>query len=702
VSVEHEHRAEAPAATYAVRTALSSPSAPLDHETRERVEPLFGFDFSRLRIHSGAGADRAADVLGASAFTYGEHVVLGSGAGAQSLAHEMAHVVQQDGATRTGTDAADPGADRGEGHARAAWQVAVAPDTVTGGSRTAGRVADGARATEAAADEAAGSVLRGRPASLARTADPDRIHLQPKPAAPAERLNTAAGAREFVTGRTSMFTDEAARVGRGEKMLLDFRQSISMNRAEFDTSRGLIHSQLNDDPALYEELRAAYAQVVRAWVDVEAKRSGQTPAQVYGTHSKVIWPEGVPNAHANDLFEAVPEAERRNLRVIRTDFTLPNLSGYFATTATATTPTLPAGMAIRFGPGIPETAHIRRGLTGAAMELLAMRVSNLATVDESDRIPGLPENSTVTMVLDLRPYRGPQGAFRFTHLRHPAPRQPRGAAAAPNVEMLVEYLGRAGAEGLNPMAEAAAVTKFRAAHMVANGFGPAELQSVYAALEPIPAATLAPVDGLVFARVRADRGETAARYIPDRHTVEVYNGAFTAGDVRIGDSATNLARGGTHAVTHEIGHAVDRAPLRQAAAAADAAAAAVNRAAGTFSSRAEAENFRRLERASQAADRAEGTVRSHAGLRNVPTGPVRRGQRPDFAESAGPAGADNIAFRQAALQDSNRRLTDYSERAWEEYFAEAFSIYQHAPEELRKLRPHLFDYFNRTFPRGTP
>jgi hypothetical protein len=66
------------------------------------MEPLFGFDFSRVRVHDDARAAESAAGIGARAYAVGPHIVFGRGehspgtsAGAMLLAHELAHVVQQ-------------------------------------------------------------------------------------------------------------------------------------------------------------------------------------------------------------------------------------------------------------------------------------------------------------------------------------------------------------------------------------------------------------------------------------------------------------------------------------------------------------------------------------------------------------------------------------------------------------------------------
>jgi len=96
---------EAPAGVHDV---LNSPGEPLDAATRSFFEPRFGRDFSDVRVHADGHAAQAAGSIDARAFTSGGDIVFGAGAFAPSsesgrhlLAHELVHVVQQDGADKT-------------------------------------------------------------------------------------------------------------------------------------------------------------------------------------------------------------------------------------------------------------------------------------------------------------------------------------------------------------------------------------------------------------------------------------------------------------------------------------------------------------------------------------------------------------------------------------------------------------------------
>lgn len=75
---------------------------PLDASTRNFMEPRFGVDFSRVRIHTDAQAAESARAVNALAFTAGNHIVFGanqyipeSHATHSLLAHELTHVIQQ-------------------------------------------------------------------------------------------------------------------------------------------------------------------------------------------------------------------------------------------------------------------------------------------------------------------------------------------------------------------------------------------------------------------------------------------------------------------------------------------------------------------------------------------------------------------------------------------------------------------------------
>ena len=118
----------------------------MDHRTRSGMESAFGADFSGVRIHTDHGADTLSRSLNARAFTTGSDVFFrhgeynpGTSSGRELLAHELTHVVQQngDGIRRkmTLSEPGDPQEVEADQMARAVMEQEHAPraDRQTGG-----------------------------------------------------------------------------------------------------------------------------------------------------------------------------------------------------------------------------------------------------------------------------------------------------------------------------------------------------------------------------------------------------------------------------------------------------------------------------------------------------------------------------------------------------------------------------------------
>ncbi|MEV0535990.1 DUF4157 domain-containing protein [Kitasatospora sp. NPDC050463] len=81
---------------------IGTPGEPLPPALREAAQAALGADLGPVRLHRGAVAEGAASALGARAYAFGAHVVLGTGwdgpataSGRRLLAHELAHVAVQ-------------------------------------------------------------------------------------------------------------------------------------------------------------------------------------------------------------------------------------------------------------------------------------------------------------------------------------------------------------------------------------------------------------------------------------------------------------------------------------------------------------------------------------------------------------------------------------------------------------------------------
>ncbi|MDH3599810.1 MAG: DUF4157 domain-containing protein, partial [Candidatus Tectomicrobia bacterium] len=91
-------------ATAANVQALKGGGSPLPQSTRAFFEPRFGVDFSQVRVHTDSRATETTKSIHARAFTVGRDIAFGTGRyaphsheGRQLLAHELTHVVQQNG-----------------------------------------------------------------------------------------------------------------------------------------------------------------------------------------------------------------------------------------------------------------------------------------------------------------------------------------------------------------------------------------------------------------------------------------------------------------------------------------------------------------------------------------------------------------------------------------------------------------------------
>ena len=134
----HDHAA-ASVAPPIVHDVLGSAGQPLDRAARAVMESRFGYDFSRVRVHSDATAAASAKRLGARAYAVADRLVFDhseyrpeSTEGRELLGHELAHVAQwRAGGSRPAADhlsvAPADGASEREADASAALGGRVSP-----------------------------------------------------------------------------------------------------------------------------------------------------------------------------------------------------------------------------------------------------------------------------------------------------------------------------------------------------------------------------------------------------------------------------------------------------------------------------------------------------------------------------------------------------------------------------------------------
>jgi hypothetical protein len=85
-----------------VHEVMHSPGQPLDTTTRSFFEPRFGYDFSRVRIHTDGQASQSTREVKALAYTFRHDIAFRAGhyspsseSGKQLIGHELEHVVRQ-------------------------------------------------------------------------------------------------------------------------------------------------------------------------------------------------------------------------------------------------------------------------------------------------------------------------------------------------------------------------------------------------------------------------------------------------------------------------------------------------------------------------------------------------------------------------------------------------------------------------------
>ena len=90
-----------------VNHVLANPGRPLEPALQQDMEQCFGHDFSSVRVHTDAAAERSAQDVNAKAYTVGNKIMFGAGRfapgtheGRRLIAHELTHVVQQSGTDR--------------------------------------------------------------------------------------------------------------------------------------------------------------------------------------------------------------------------------------------------------------------------------------------------------------------------------------------------------------------------------------------------------------------------------------------------------------------------------------------------------------------------------------------------------------------------------------------------------------------------
>jgi len=390
----------------------------------------------------------------------------------------------------------------------------------------------------------------------------------------------------------------------------------------------------------------------------------------------------------------LPEADRKRIQVV-----------------TNTVQAAPSAAELRGtyfdkGTTIPGPSDTTIAMDASVPVALTKGLANLAGEWSRRADAILRPNSTFTVQLDLKAQGGAAAPYRFTYNLPPAApgKKKQGRITVEQLGATTPPAGTAKPPEPKPGQAAPpdpVADKIKAASITYGGYGKAEEQALRGAISVVPAAHLAAVSGLRFARQAKNAADpkVAGKYFPAAdpkqgvaaaHTIVMYDNAFAASDVTFveGGTATSYA---SRLIVHEIGHAVDLRALALAAEDVETKRLAVNAAAGTFTSAAERKRYDDADKAHKAAKATLKTSRSRSGTRTVDKAGV-------LTDEISPTTVRGVGFREAVKKDG-KDVSKYGEDDWQESYAEAYSLFVTSPSSLLTLRPATHDYLSKNLPK---
>jgi Domain of unknown function (DUF4157) len=191
------------------------------------------------------------------------------------------------------------------------------------------------------------------------------------------------------------------------------------------------------------------------------------------------------------------------------------------------------------------------------------------------------------------------------------------------------------------------------------------------ALALVPLSALKVVDGLSFEVDSSGSGAEDGEYDIDKHRVTMYSSTWNANAARYGGSEWPV-----YAIAHEIGHAVDRSALRKA----------WSTYQGSSGSKADEKKLTDAKTES-----GGGYVKKSVFELEVPL----EGKDGDFRKAAAKDGV-KLPKGGSALEGTP---TEYAKHDWEDVYAESFALYTTDPKLLELIRPKIYAYFAKKYPR---
>jgi hypothetical protein len=328
----------------------------------------------------------------------------------------------------------------------------------------------------------------------------------------------------------------------------------------------------------------------------------------------------------------------------------------------------PSGVTVTLS-GIKD--EFRTPMTSIAMEMAQSMSYNSPVTGQQKNVFG--PNTTVAVYLKLARHGLADGLYRFSWV-------------GDDQSGTIYIESRAGGpkEENQPSESGGKIGVGKLAFEARGSWSREQMQALKQALALVPLKALEQVDGLKF-EIKSGSSTSGedGHYDDDRHTVVLYSSAFRTSAARYGASAWPV-----QAIVHEIGHAVDLAPLGQAWQ---------TYQAGGGESKLKAAM-------SQSGNKWQkdksGTWQMAERLKNVDN-PFRQA-----------AAKDGVAVTETKAKDTEGREiklahlkggpTEYATKNWTELYAESFALYVNDPETLKLIRPSMYAYLEKQFPRKSP
>lgn len=709
---------------------LAESGRPLDPGTRAFMEPRFGHDFSRVRVHTGSRAGESAGSLDALAYTSGNDIVFGPGqynpattAGRKLLAHELTHVVQQSRSPDTvvqrkgflgfvgglfssffhlAVDYSDKKIRKYLDRLESSGDIEGDPDS---DDKARQIVRDKKHRTLSV--KIRSLLVREMLDGLTLGKDESAINQILRSATPADRKTIVAG-----IGRDKIwkkFSGQNRRIVEALTLTADdLKDSGLVTRLRGLSESHLVEYQANvTDP----DVAKAIDKILRE----KRHELGSYPESERQKLSLGgMFEAGAAEAFAADLEAAKLQQSQRP--VVQQTSTVGTVTQRTVETVEVPELRIPAGIAFEF-----ET-RIGKG-NRPGLERIARHMVSEST---------LPQNTTRNLAI-----RELSRIYRFSRFDH------QGAAGSTEL-VLIEEIGPIPATvevpemGWNvnqprPGAMPAGSLKIRAFDFKrGQDWRQDEWNLVVDALTSFPDSVLKETAGVTFTRRPCQEKFITGGLCTPRasRTGEVEAGERTGGDVNnqsiiLFDEAfaTSPSRYGSSTalvsvLAHEVGHQVDLNSLdvaldvynkgtEQARAELDKALAEPEPAKGKKPKKSKGEKSKAdlalekydLDKAAlkDALDKA----RSLSGIGWQDDGSTRT-----FTEA--PAG-DTDFLKAAALDGlvltgekvTSGSITEYGKKSITEQFAELFSVYLTDPKLLQAIRPYVYDYLAARFPRGT-